>query len=420
MQHAVRLAPQTWMQSATTQRLLVALTAGGAEVRFVGGCVRDAIAGRPVSDIDVATPDPPDRVVDLLTSAGLHAVPTGVAHGTVTAVVDGHPYEVTTLRHDVETFGRHARVAFTDDWQADAARRDFTMNALSCRPDGAVFDPFDGIADLRAGRIRFVGDARRRIAEDVLRLLRFFRFYAWYGTPPPDAEGLAACREAAPMLAGLSAERVRREFLRLLEAPDPMPALRAMDQAGILMHLLPEPHRLARLAALVDLERARDETDPVRRLAALVQMAPDAVDALALRLRLSNGERRRLVDAARFWAATGVERALGDDVAAMRRRLYRDGADRYRDLAYLGAAEGGEAVRLLSARLEEARAWTVPRLPINGRDAAEVGVTAGPAVGAALRAVEAWWMERDFRPDREACLAELRSLAVRGSAAAGG
>ncbi len=414
MQHAVRLAPQTWMQSATTQRLLAALTAGGAEVRFVGGRVRDAIAGRPVSDIDVATPDPPDRVVDLLTAAGLHAVPTGIAHGTVTAIVDGHPYEVTTLRHDVETFGRHARVAFTDDWQADAARRDFTMNALSSRTDGAVFDPFDGIADLRAGRIRFVGDARRRIAEDVLRLLRFFRFYAWYGAPPPDAEGMAACREAAPMLAGLSAERVRREFLRLLEAPDPMPALRAMDQAGILVHLLPEPHRLTRLAALVDLERARDETDPVRRLAALVEMTPDAVDALALRLRLSNGERRRLVDAARFWGATGVERALGDDAAAMRRRLYHDGADRYRDLAYLDAAEGGEAARLLPARLEEARAWTVPRLPINGRDAAEAGVAAGPAVGAALRAVEAWWMERDFRPDREAC------LVARGGAAAGG
>lgn len=420
MQHAVPLAPQPWMQSAATRHLLAALTAGGAEVRFVGGCVRDAIAGRPVSDIDLATPDPPDRVVDLLHAADLHAVPTGIAHGTVTAIVDGHPYEVTTLRHDVETFGRHARVAFTDDWQADAARRDFTMNALSCRPDGTVFDPFGGIDDLRAGRVRFVGDARRRIAEDVLRLLRFFRFHAWYGRPPPDAEGLAACREAAPMLAGLSAERVRREFLRLLQAPDPIPALRVMDEAGILVHLLPQPYCLARLSALVDLERAGGETDAVRRLAALVDMAPDAVDAFAHRLRLSNGERRRLLDAARFRAATGGERALGDDAAAMRRRLYHDGAERYRDLAYLDAAEDGEAARLLARRLEAARSWTAPRLPINGRDAAEAGVTAGPAVGAALRAVETWWMERDFRPDREACLAELRSIAARGAAAGGG
>lgn len=407
--HAVTLAPQDWMQSAPTRRLLAALTAGGAEVRFVGGCVRDALAGRPVSDIDLATTEQPNLVIERLEAADLHAVPTGVAHGTVTAIVDGQPFEVTTLRRDVETFGRHARVAFTDDWEADAARRDFTMNALSCRPDGTVFDFFGGIEDLHGGRVRFVGDARRRIAEDVLRLLRFFRFYAWYGRPPPDADGLAACTEAAPLLSNLSAERVRRELLRLLAAPDPMPALHAMSAAGVLGHLLPGPVHLDRMGALVELERSQGEAEPIRRVAALMG-SPDAAAALARRWRFANAERKRLAAAVSWRGDAAGTAELGNDRARMRRALYRVGTERYRDLAFLDAAEHADGRGLLAARLREASRWTRPRLPVDGRDVVALGVGHGPDVGALLAALESWWLDHDFRPNRRACLERLHAI----------
>jgi len=201
---ADRLAPQPWMTAPETRAVVAALTADGTEVRFVGGCVRDALLGRPVKDVDIATPDRPQRVMELLARAGIRAIPTGIEHGTVTAVVGRTPFEITTLRRDVETYGRRAKVAFTDDWTADAARRDFTINALSCTPDGRLYDPFGGLADLRAGRVRFVGDPEARIREDVLRLLRFFRFYAHYGAAPPDPAALAACRALAPLLPGLA------------------------------------------------------------------------------------------------------------------------------------------------------------------------------------------------------------------------
>ena len=312
----------------------------------------------------------------------------------------------------METFGRHARVAFTDDWRADAARRDFTMNAMSCRPDGTLFDPDAGPEDLRAGRVRFVGDARQRIAEDVLRLLRFFRFHAWYGAPPPDAEALAACREAAPLLVGLSAERVRKELLRLLEAPDPLPAVRAMADEEILGRLLPPPAQLDSLAQLVRLERAHGEADAVRRLAVLVRIQPEDASALALRLRLANAERQRVAAIARSRTSALLEGELGDDSAAMRRRLYRDGVARYRDHAYVAAADGSPgATDLLPARLAEAARWAAPVLPVNGRDVAALGIPAGPAVGRLLADIESWWVERDFAPGRAACLDRLRQAA---------
>ncbi|MBX6323955.1 MAG: CCA tRNA nucleotidyltransferase, partial [Rhodospirillaceae bacterium] len=239
------------MTAPATRAVLAAVTADGAEARFVGGCVRDALLSRPVGDVDIATPEPPERVLALLARAGIKAIPTGIDHGTVTAVKDGTPFEITTLRRDVETYGRRAKVAFSDSWREDAARRDFTMNALSCTPDGRVFDYFGGLADLEARRVRFVGDAATRIREDVLRLLRFFRFYAHYGSPPPDGEALAACRELAPLLPTLSAERVRAEVLRLLAAPDPCPALALMRDNGILDRVLPAAAGLDRLRGLV-------------------------------------------------------------------------------------------------------------------------------------------------------------------------
>ena len=332
MKAAAKLDPQPWMTASATQRVVMALTAGGAGIRFVGGCVRDAVIGRPVNDIDIATSDPPERVIELLQQAGVRAIPTGVSHGTVTAIEEGRPFEITTLRHDVETYGRRAKVAFTDDWVADAARRDFTFNALSCAPDGDLFDPFDGVADLRAGLVRFVGDPRARIREDVLRLLRFFRFYAHFGRPPPHPESLAACTELAPLLPTLSGERVRAELLRLLEAPEPAPVLQLMTHVGVLPFLVPEAKRLDRLAAIPELETRYALPDPVRRLAAVLDTDTAGVRALAERLKLSNAERDRLV------ALTGRP-DLGSDKQGMRRALYRIGAGRYRDFALLAAAE---------------------------------------------------------------------------------
>ena len=228
------------MASGGAPAVLAALAASGDRARFVGGCVRDALAGRAVNDVDIATPTRPDRVIRLLEDAGIRALPTGLAHGTVTAAVDGAAIEVTTLRRDVATDGRRATVRFTDDWAADAARRDFTMNALYCDPDGTVHDHTGGLADLRAGRVRFVGSARRRIAEDALRMLRFFRFHAWYGAGPPDADALAACRELAPGLAGLAAERVWSELAKTLRAPEPAAAFASMEETGALAVVLGE------------------------------------------------------------------------------------------------------------------------------------------------------------------------------------
>ena len=402
MQPATRLAPQAWMTAAATRRVVAALTADGTAVRFVGGCVRDAVAGRSVKDIDIATPDPPQRVMELLRRANIHAIPTGFAHGTVTAVSDGKPFEITTLRHDVETYGRHAKVAFTDDWVADAARRDFTINALSCAPDGAVFDPFNGLADLQAGLVRFVGDPYERIREDVLRLLRFFRFYAHFGRPPPHAESLAACTALAPKLPTLSAERVRAELLRLLEAPDPAPVLHLMQEAGVLPFLLPEATRFDRLTAMPELEVRHTVPDPVRRLAATLEVDAAGALAVAQRLKLSNAERDRLV-------ALASRPDLGSDPAAMRRALYRLGAERYGDLAFLSAAETGDTA-LLEQRLLAARAWQPHRLPLTGGDVMRLGVPRGPEIGRLLAAVEEWWLAGDFQASREACLEQLRKL----------
>ncbi|MEX0697000.1 MAG: CCA tRNA nucleotidyltransferase [Dongiaceae bacterium] len=408
-----RLAPQPWMTAAETRAVLDALTAEGGEVRFVGGCVRDAVLGRPVKDVDIATHDPPERVIALLERAGLKAVPTGIAHGTVTAVVGGKHFEITTLRRDVETFGRRARVEFTDDWAADAARRDLTMNALFCSPDGALYDPFGGLADLRAGRVRFVGDAAARIREDVLRLLRFFRFYAHYGRPPPDPEALAAAKALAPLLPTLSGERVRGETFKLLRAPDPASVFALMAGEGVLARVLPEAANLARLGALVAIEAAVAGPDALRRLAALLDGGRASAAAVAMRLRLSNRERDRLLGLA---AAPVVTPDL--DLAARRRLRHELGAERFRDLALLAWAEkrGQSPFSAADAAdwrdLLTAADWTPPAFPVKGKDAVRLGVAAGPAVGRLVAAIEEWWVAEDFRPDRKACLKKLRELAA--------
>lgn len=414
-----KLPPQTWMTAPETGRVIEALAADGAEVRFIGGCVRDALLKRPVSDIDLALAVPPERVMALLRRAGIRAVPTGLDHGTVTAIEGAMHFEITTLRRDVETDGRRARVAFTDDWQADAARRDFTFNALSCTVDGDIYDYFNGLADLAEGRVRFVGDALARIGEDVLRILRFFRFYAHFGRPPADAEALAACRQWADKLSILSGERVRIELLRTLMAPDPASVLALMTETHVLSHVLPEAATVERLRALTWLETralARPDVRPdaLRRLAAI--LAGDAATAIAIggRLKLSNRQRDRLA------ALLAPDGAIAPETppTALRQLLHRLGRDVARDRLLLAwASERAGGGRLAPARsqawldlLGAIEGWSPVAFPVRGRDVLALGVPPGRRVGELLAAVERWWREGDFRADRVACLARLTAL----------
>jgi len=367
---------------------LGAVLAALPEARIVGGAVRDALAGRAVADVDLATPRPPADVVAALRAAGLKSAPTGIDHGTVTAIAHHRGFEVTTLRHDVATDGRHAVVAFTDDFAADAARRDFTINAMSMTPDGEVFDYFGGIADLRAGRVRFVGDAATRIAEDFLRILRFFRFQARYGIGAPDAEAVAAIRAGVPGLARLSAERVWSELKRIVAAPDPRAAVALMAETGVLAATLPEGAASERLAALV---ATGAPPDPMLRLAALLD--GDAA-ALAARLRPSSAEAAFLV-ALRTAPSLPAE-STDDD---LRRAL----ADTPRDVL-LGRVwlSGGDAGLL--ARLA---ALPVPEFPLHGRDLKAAGVPPGPELGTRLRELRAWWMLGGCVAGREEVRAEM-------------
>ena len=418
MQPSDRLDPQPWMTAPETAAVMAALSAAGGEARFVGGCVRDALLGRKVRDIDIATHEPPERVMNLLARAGIKAIPTGIKHGTVTAVIGVRHFEITTLRRDVETYGRHAKVEYTDDWQADAARRDFTMNALFCAADGTVYDPFGGAADLRSQRVRFVGDPEARIREDVLRLLRFFRFHAHYGKPPPDAAALAACRGLAPLLPTLSGERICAETLKLLSAPQPADVVDLMHETGVLTHFLPEATRIDCLRALVAIEGSapRDlvpRTDPLRRLAALLDGSEASALAVATRLRFSNAERDRLIG-----LAGDPEPSPELDEPARRRLIYRLGPVRYRDralIAWAAAAAGGVAMDQRAAEawidvLRSGAEWAAPRFPLKGRDAVKLGVLPGPAVGRLMATLEDWWIAGDFRADREACMAKLKEL----------
>ncbi len=409
-----RLEPQPWMTDADTVAVMDALEAAGAAARFVGGCVRDAVLGRTIRDIDIATDAVPDDIIETLRRRRIKVVPTGLSHGTVTAIVGGKPFEITTLRHDVETDGRHATVAFTDDWDADASRRDFTFNALSLERDGTLHDPFGGIADLYAGRVRFVGDPQQRLTEDVLRLLRFFRFHAYYGKSAPDPEGLAACRAMAPALVRLSAERVQAELSKLFLAPDPVPAVRAMVDAGAARVVLREPLDVDRFGRMVACEAEAAEKYPaiiapnvVRRIAALLPMDSAAAGDIARNLKVSNADRDRLV----ALIEQDTEIAAGIDARAMRRLLYRIGAERFVDQVLLAWSISGDRGGWLDL-IGIAAGWQRPRFPLSGADVHALNVPTGPAVGRLLSAVESWWVEADFAPDRAGCLAELQRRAA--------
>ncbi|HVR69046.1 MAG TPA: CCA tRNA nucleotidyltransferase [Verrucomicrobiae bacterium] len=415
-----RLDPQPWMTAPDTVAVLKALTAGGQEARFVGGCVRDALLKRSITDIDIATPEPPEQVMKLLKAAGITVVPTGLKHGTITAVLHKRPYEITTLRRDVETFGRHARVEYTDSWEADASRRDFTMNALFCSPDGTLFDAFDGIKDLREKRVRFVGEAEARIREDVLRLLRYFRFYAHYGTPPPDPAALKACRDLAHLLPTLSGERVCQETLKLLRAREPASVFRLMGDQEILPQFLPEATQIDRLAALVAIEGIVstplvEPGDAIRRLAALLGDGIETAAAVASRLRFSNSDRERLRS-----IVSQNEGGIDPDLnpVARRRLIYRLGTDCFIDRALLAwagiIAQGGpQEHRVTESWIELirfAREWTVPVFPLKGRDVIDAGMTGGPEIGEVMEQIHAWWVAGDFAADRTVCLDKLRAI----------
>ena len=387
----MRLPDAPWRHGARTRRLLEALGARTGDTRFVGGCVRDALLGLEVSDVDLATRLRPEEVIRRAEAAGIKVVPTGLAHGTVTAIVAGRPIEVTTLRRDVSTDGRHATVAYTDDWKEDAARRDFSINALSADPpSGELFDYFGGLDDLQAGRVRFIGDPLTRIAEDHLRILRFFRFHARFGKGALDGEALDACTARANDLMALSRERIAGELSRLLALPDPTPTVRLMIERAILRPVLPEIESADRLAALVEAERAAGiAPDPIRRLASLLPADEEIAADVGARLRLSNKAGARLAAAA------------DTQIDEPEQLAYRIGADSAVDRILL---HGHPDQRL--AALEE---WKRPKLPVSGGDLIAMGLKAGPVVARTLQAVEREWAKAGFPADRDA----VRTLARR-------
>jgi poly(A) polymerase/tRNA nucleotidyltransferase (CCA-adding enzyme) len=385
--------PPEWLSRGAPAAVLRALP--GA--RVVGGAVRDLLAGRPVHDVDVAVALPPEDAARRLREAGVKVFETGLAHGTVTAVLEHQPVEVTSLRRDLVTDGRHAEVAWSTDWREDAARRDFTVNAMSMDAGGHVWDYFGGRDDLAAGRVRFVGDPATRMAEDYLRLLRFFRFQARYGRGAPDPAALAAIREAVPGLARLSAERVWMELKRLLEAPDPSGALALMREAGVLPAILPEAGEPAPLLRLL---RAGAPAEPMLRLSALLAPGSDA-EALARRLRFSVAEAERL--RALHDPAPRPAPVLEGD--ALRRWLAQAPQGLAADLAWAAEAADGEDRAPLRARIA---ATSRPVFPLQGRDALAAGIPPGPAVGQALARVRRWWLEGGCTAGAEACRAMLQ------------
>jgi len=414
------IAPADWMLWPESKAIITALNAGGKDARFIGGCVRDSILKIPVTDIDIATPERPDRVMELLQAADIKAYPTGIDHGTITAVIGDRHFEVTTLRVDLENYGRHARVAFTDDWYADALRRDFTINTLSCTLEGEIYDPVGGMEDLGNRKVLFVGVAKDRIEEDLLRLLRFFRMQATYGKPPLDADALAACRLLAPRLTELSAERITSELFRILLAPNPADTLLLMQGVRVLDHILPEAIDFGRLRMQTWLETTAINVgsvkpDRLRRLAAVLGTPADgSLSALAGRLRLSNHDANRLA----MLTSPRYSISWDMDQAVVRRALQDIGSDEFRDLTLLAwAAEMAVEPRHPQDRtdawlalLETADQWTPLNFPLTGQDALDLGMEPGPGVGQNLKFIKAWWQAGEFKAGRDECLNRLKAV----------
>jgi poly(A) polymerase len=402
----------SWLAEGHVAELLEVLNRDGEEARVVGGAVRNALLGEPHGDIDIATTAPPEEVIRRVEAAGFKAVPTGIDHGTVTVVIGGRPFEVTTLRQDVETYGRKAKVAFGRDWRVDAERRDFTINALSVAPDGMLHDYVGGLADLAERRVRFIGEAQQRIAEDYLRILRFFRFHAAYGEGAPDAAGLHACIVARAGLDALSRERVRMEFLKLLLTSRAVATLAVMEEAGLLGRLLAGVPLLASYENMRKVEVALGlAADPVRQLGALGVRVVEDAERLWQRMRLSKLEHERLRSMATQWR--GLSPAIGQKGA--RALLYRIGGDRFLDrvlIAWTRSQAGAADVAWHDLATLPLR-WTAPVFPLKAADFMARGVAAGPALGEALRAAEEAWIAADFPMD-SASLAAIAAQIVSG------
>jgi poly(A) polymerase len=398
-----------WLKSGAAARVLALLNGDGEEARVVGGAVRNALLKIPTGDIDIATTALPDEVVRRAKAAGIKCVPTGIEHGTVTLVVDAQPFEVTTLREDTETYGRKAKVAFGRDWVRDAERRDFTINGLSVDATGLVHDHVGGLADIEARQVRFIGDAAQRIAEDYLRILRFFRMHAAYGAGAPDRTGYLACIAGRAGLSSLSAERVRMEMLKLLVAHGAEGAVTAMADAGLLLAIVGGVTYTGPYAAMISAERALGlAPDPVRRLAALAVAVTEDAKRVAARLRLSNAETKVLDSMGHRWW-----RLAGMDELRARQRLYRLGEEQYRDRLMLAWARSGESVEDDYWRefAELPQRWTAPKFPLRAADFISRGIAEGPALGHVLTLAEDAWLAEDF-PLAPAALAAIADQTV--------
>jgi poly(A) polymerase len=394
------LADALWQRPGPAARVLALLTGDGIEARVVGGAVRNVLLGLPVDEIDIATTALPAEVIRRAKAAGIKNVPTGIDHGTVTLVVDSQPFEVTTLRQDIETFGRKAKVAFGTDWARDAERRDFTINGLSAGADGVVHDYVGGLADIADRRVRFIGDPNLRIAEDYLRILRFFRIHAAYGAGEPDREGYLACISGHAGLAGLSAERMRMEMLKLMVAKGAAGAVAVMAEGGLLLAIFGGVAYLGPFAAMMEAERALGlQPNAVRRLGALAVAVTEDARRLSARLRLTNNETKALDSMGHRWW-----RMAGMDEARARRRLYRLGAERYRDRLMLAWARAGTDTGAASwrefATLPDR--WSAPKFPLKAADFVGRGIDPGPALGHVLTLAEDAWLAADFPLDAPA------------------
>jgi poly(A) polymerase len=397
---APQLADAAWLKESEVARLLALLDRDGEEARVVGGAVRNALLNLPVGEIDVATTALPDEVTRRVAAAGGKAIPTGIEHGTVTAIFGHRPIEVTTLRQDVETFGRKARVVFGRDWQADAERRDFTINALSATAAGKIYDYVGGLDDIAARRVRFIGEPRQRIEEDYLRILRFFRFHASFGDGLPDAAALHACIVSRAGLDTLSRERVRAELFKLLLAPRATATLAVMAECGLLGMILGGVAYLASFENVVKAEAALEaDPDAVRRLGALGVWVKEDAERLASRLRLSGAEAERLLALEDWW-----EVADGPDAQPARALLYRVGPQSFVDRVFVAWArsEAGVADENWRQLVRLPQRWSAPDFPLKAGDLMQRGIEAGPALGTALRAAESAWIAADFPSDRAA------------------
>jgi poly(A) polymerase len=402
-----------WLGEGSVAKLLALLNRDGEEARVVGGAVRNDLLGIVANEIDIATTALPEEVTRRVEAAGGKAVPTGIEHGTVTAILDNHPIEVTTLRQDVETFGRKARVVFGRDWNADAQRRDFTINALSAGPDRVVHDYVGGLADIEQRRVRFIGEPARRIEEDYLRILRFFRFHAHFGVGAPDADGVRACVRGRSGLEMLSRERVRMEVLKLLSVAHATPTLAVMAESGLLGTVLGGVAQLASFENMAKREAALDlKADALRRLGALGVWVEEDAERLGARLRLSNAESERLLALEGWWR---IGHAL--DAKAARALLYQLGAQSFLDrvLVAWSRSEAGAADAAWQEFATLPARWPVPLFPLKAADFMSLGLVAGPSLGAALRAAEAAWIAADFPADRATLDAIAKGTAQRAN-----